>query len=363
MSRPLLLPGVTPLWRGPRTLQLGLGPRPAVVLDLPNPCAAGLLDLLDGARTESGVLAAAAGRGIGETEARALLDTLRRHRLVVGAHTLLPRGLVEPLRARMAAEAAALAMRDEGCETPAQVLRRRIAARVRVAGRGRLGLPIAVALAAAGVGHVDPALAGVVEAGELMAGTAAPDEPPRHRSSAAARAIAQVAPGTRTGPLPRHTAATFVVQVGPLPEPAALHALAHRGVAHLAVTVRDGTVLVGPLVPPAGSPCLNCVDLHRADRDPVWPMLAAQLSAAPAESRRATSEACATATALAATAYTVGEVLGYLAGEKPRTLGATVEISGPGELRRRSWSPHPRCGCGRRRTPARHADATGSPRQ
>lgn len=364
MSRPLLLPGLAALWRGPRTLQVGLGPRRAVILDLPNPAAAGLLDLLDGARTEPGVLAAAARRGIGELDARALLDTLRRHRLVVTAHNLLPRGLVEPLRERLTAEAAALALLSDGGDPPAQVLRHRAAARVRVAGHSRLGVPIAVALAAAGIGHVDPALAGAVEAGELMT-TPTAGQPPRSRSTAAAQAIAQLAPGTQVAPLRRRSDITFQVQLGPLPKPAALHALAHRRLPHLAVAVREGTVLVGPLVPPAGTPCLNCVDLHRTDRDPVWPALAAQLSAPPARRpgpQGSGSEACGTTTVLAATAYAVSEVLRYLAGETPRTLGATIEISGPGEVRRRSWAPHPRCGCRRGRAPSRTADLTGAPR-
>jgi bacteriocin biosynthesis cyclodehydratase domain-containing protein len=357
MSRPVLLPGLTALWRGPRTLQLGLQPQ-AIILDLPNPAAAGLLDLLDGARTESGVLAAAGRRGIGEKDARALLDTLRRYGLVVSAHTLLPRGLAEPARARIVGEAAALALRrrdraDPDPATPAQILARRAAARIRVTGRGRLGLPVAVALALAGIGHVDPALAGTVEAGELMAGDPV-DGPPRPRAAVAAHTIARLAPGTRVTPLPRRQDATFVVQVGATPGPATLHALAYRGVPHLAVAVRDGTALVGPLVPPGGAPCLNCVDLHRTDRDPAWPMLAAQLATPDARPGRGpVAEVCDTATALAATAYTVDEVLRYLDGDLPRTLGATVELRGAGEARRRSWAPHPRCHCHHVRRPAR----------
>ena len=366
MSRPVLLPGLTALWRGPRTLQIGLGlQRQAIILDLPNPAAAGLLDLLDGARTEPGVLAAAGRRGIGEKDARALLDTLRRHGLVVGAHTLLPRGLAGPVRARMAAEAAALALRHRDPATPpAQILARRAAARLRVCGRGRLGLPVAVALALAGVGHVDPALDGTVEPGELMAGEP-PGDPPQPRAAVAARAIARHAPGTRVSPLARRDT-TFVVHVGPTAGPAALHALAYRRVAHLAVAVRDGAALVGPLVPPGGAPCLNCVDLHRTDRDPAWPMLAAQLATPDAHPvPRPAGEACDTATSLAATAYAVDEVLRYLDGELPRTLGATVEFRGAGEARRRSWAPHPRCDCRRGRRsarPGRPAQAAGPDR-
>lgn len=346
--RPTLLPGLVALWRGPRTLQLGLDPRHAVVLDLPNPAAAGLLDLLDGSRTERGLLAAAARRGIGEMDARALLATLSRHGLVVGAHALLPRTLGEPVRARLAGEAAALARRPGAARTPADILRTRAAARVRVAGRGRLGVPIAVCLALAGVGHLDVALDGVVEPGELL-GTGTGTGTGGRRSTAAIRAIAELAPGTRCTPLPRRADAHVVVQIGPPAGPASLHALAHRRLAYLPVLVRDGAVLVGPLVPPGGKPCLNCLDLYRTDRDPAWPALAAQLATSDTPGPRERVEACAVATGLAATAYVTAEVLRQLDGERPHTLGRTIELTGPGQARRRTWPPHPACHCARRR--------------
>jgi hypothetical protein len=352
--KPMLLPGLAVLWRGPRTLQVGLDHRRAVALDLPNPIAAGLLGLLDGGRTEAGVLAAAARRGIGEVDARSLLSTLARHGLVVGLHTLLPRGLSAPVRARIAAEAAALALGPDGRPSPAEVLRKRAAARVRVTGRGRLGIPIAISLALAGVGHVDPALDGSVEPGELMAGG-----PVGPRAEVAARVIADVAPGTRSNPLPRREDATFVVQLGTPAGPVTLHALAHRRIAHLAVAVRDGTAIVGPLVPPGGRPCLNCLDLHRAGRDPAWPVLAAQLATPDAPPLCDVVEACATATALATTGYATAEVLRYLDGDPAHTVGATVELNGPGETRRRTWNPHPECHCARQRRPRRIPVPTG----
>jgi bacteriocin biosynthesis cyclodehydratase domain-containing protein len=96
--------------------------------------------------------------------------------------------------------------------------------------------------------------------------------------------------------------------------------------------------VVGPLVPPTGGPCLNCLDLHRRDRDPAWPELAAQL-ATPGR------EPCAATTLLSAAGLAAGEVLRWLDGETPATVGAIVEVAGPGETRRRSWPPHPRCHC------------------
>jgi hypothetical protein len=62
---------------------------------------------------------------------------------------------------------------------------------------------------------------------------------------------------------------------------------------------------------------------------------------------------CTVATLLAATAYATAEALMFLDGATPETLGAAVEITAPGRFRRRSWPPHPACGCTRR--PARPA--------
>jgi bacteriocin biosynthesis cyclodehydratase domain-containing protein len=110
------------------------------------------------------------------------------------------------------------------------------------------------------------------------------------------------------------------------------------------VAVREGAIVVGPFVPPAGSPCLACLDLHRGDRDPAWRTLAAQLATEPAP-----SQACAATTVLVGVGYAAGEVLTYLDGGAPRTHGATIEIDGVGAERRRSWPPHPRCVCRRGR--------------
>lgn len=50
---------------------------------------------------------------------------------------------------------------------------------------------------------------------------------------------------------------------------------------HLAVGVRDGIGVIGPLVLPGHSSCLRCADLYRSELDPEWPVLAARLAAAP----------------------------------------------------------------------------------
>src|SRR5687767_2156714 len=99
--RPTLLPNLRRLWRDARTVQLGTEPNSAVVLEFAEPAAARVLDLLDGTRTELGVLTEAEGYGVAPAIAQRVIDELRGAGLVVGAHSLLPVGMAEPVRRRL----------------------------------------------------------------------------------------------------------------------------------------------------------------------------------------------------------------------------------------------------------------------
>lgn len=385
--RPLLLPHVRRLWRNGNTLQLGTDPRLATVLELDNPATVRVLDLLDGTRTERGVVTAAAGFGVSAREAEAMLDALRDGGLLFTDRALIPAGLTDHQRERMAREAGALALtsladratthagaaahggdavqassphvasaadasrqvrRASATGTPAEMLRRRAAARVLVAGHAWLGALVAAALGAAGIGRIDPALDGWTRIDDAMLGGLLPADAHRSRASAAADAVRRVAPEAVVTPL-RQGTATFVVRVGSRPGSAlATRGVRQRTAPRLDVYLRDGIVVVGPLVLPGGSPCGQCLELHRRDRDSAWPALAAQLATG-----RDTAEACAVTTALAGAAYAVEEVLRHTDGRPVRTVGATVEVAGPGAVRRRSWPAHPRCDCHRRRRSSR----------
>jgi hypothetical protein len=352
-----LLPNLRQLWRDPRTLQLGTDPSRAVVLEFSDPIAARVLDLLDGSRTESEVIEDATRMlALDSPDAKSVLNSLWAAGLLVDTRTLLPAGLPEPTRRRLLPEAAALALRRRhpgGCpgatraafaalpnpdesladgpmsdvvtasdDTPAHTLERRRAARVLITGAEPLVAPIAVTLAGSGIGHVDPTVTG------------------RGRPPDILGAIARTAPDTRVCPI-RAGTATVVVRIGQ--RSPAVPTGRWRRSAILTIGMRDGTVLVGPMVRPQGSPCERCLDLHRNDRDPAWPVLAAQLATDSDE-----VETCALTTTLAAAAYAAEEVLSYVDQRMIRTDGAAVEISRPGESRRRSWPAHPRCDCLRR---------------
>jgi hypothetical protein len=120
-------------------------------------------------------------------------------------------------------------------------------------------------------------------------------------------------------------------------------------VAHLPVRVRDGTGLVGPLVLPGVTSCLDCADLHRTDRDAAWPAVAAQLRDTIGSADRATVLATA-ALALHQVDKVIRAVRGgddmTRAAEPPPTLDTTLEFDvGVGSIVARRWSRHPRCSC------------------
>jgi len=348
LLRPTLLPGLPRIWRGSHTLQLGLDPQRAVLLDLPDPRAARVLDLLDGTRSERAVLRAATAWEVPPEQVRTLIDTLRLAGLVLPGPTFLPASLPATTRRRLAPEAVALALTHPphrvsadgptGSRRPARILQRRVGARVSVAGRGRLGAPIAVALAEAGVGHVYPDLPGAVTEADLPGGPLRPADLGLPRRAAVAAAVQRAAPGTETRPMRRGTA-ELTVQLG-YEQPVALLAAGHasRRQPHLAVALREGVAVIGPLVPAAGGPCLNCLEMHRRDRDAGWPGGLAWLG-------DDDPEPSTIATLLAAVAFATAEALAFLDGATPETVGAAVEIAGPGCFRRRSWPPHPGCGC------------------
>ena len=127
-------------------------------------------------------------------------------------------------------------------------------------------------------------------------------------------------------------------------DPRMLRELHAHGVAHLAVRVRDGTGLVGPLVVPGVTSCLDCADLHRRDRDAAWPAVVAQLRDTVGVADRATLLATA-ALALSQVNRVIGAVRG-VDSDPPMSLSATLEFDvHAGSIVARQWPKHPLCSC------------------
>ena len=107
---------------------------------------------------------------------------------------------------------------------------------------------------------------------------------------------------------------------------------------HLPVVTSENAVIVGPLVEPGVSACLHCLALHERDRDPAWPVIAAQLaSAAPPPS--------APVRAAAAVALVSRLVMARLR-HAPLDDVRELRLTGDGdELSERRFAPHPECRC------------------
>jgi hypothetical protein len=94
---------------------------------------------------------------------------------------------------------------------------------------------------------------------------------------------------------------------------------------------------------PGRTSCPRCHDLYRAERDPCWPRVAAQLSVA----ARGIEPACDVTLATAVAALAAGQVLAYLISpDAARCVDATLELRLPDwTVRRRSWPAHRDCPC------------------
>lgn len=345
--RPVLKPALCRVWRNGTTLQLGLDPDVAVVFTDLGPGERAVLDLLDEARPVDDVLTEAVARGVARDDAVRFVSALEGAGVLDDASA--PTGLAAlPLgeRRRLAPEIAALSLRSRRPGAAAAAVAARQQAVVAVIGAGRLGAPLAALLAAAGVGTVDVRDLGLTAPADVVPGGLLLTDVGRVRGQAARDAVRRSAASTVAGPA--ESPADLVVLAPAYDERDAVPAAPH-----LAVTAVDGIGIVGPLVLPGRSPCLRCLDLHRADRDPAWPALRRA-------GRADEGDGCDGPVAVATAALASMQALAFLDGAGvPSSVGATLELRPPdGRSRRRSWSMHPDCGCATRApSPARRMRA------
>jgi bacteriocin biosynthesis cyclodehydratase domain-containing protein len=313
--RPALKPGLLPVWRDRNTLQIGIDSRRAVALT-GMAGVARVITLLDGSRDRAQVIRAAADHGVPAGTADRILTLLA----AAGALDDFPAGtlrlLPPPLRTRLAAELATASLAHRDGDGGARTLARRLAAQVCVHGGGRVGAGIASLLTTSGIGRVTHA-------------------------DRAREAVAQPPGAARPGP-PRPDLAVLVGR-----HPLELRAsLMREQIPHLAAAADEAIGIVGPLVVPGRTACLRCMDLTRADRDPAWPLILAQLLG-----RQPDPPACDAPLAAAVAAHAAAQALVFI--DRPFEAGAvangTLELVLPSwQWRRRTWPPHPDCDCGGR---------------
>jgi hypothetical protein len=317
--RPALKPGLLTVWRNRDTVQIGIDPRRAIALTGMRGAAV-LLGLLDGSRDLAQILAAAGDAGISAEAADRVITLLAvggaLHDFPVTAYRAMPQGL----RTRLAPELATAALAHGDADGGARILARRQGACVRVEGMSRVGLCVASFLTASGIGMV------------ISAGP-----PPAVLSPPAGMA--------RAAPASRHPDLVILADIHrrELPE-----ILRRGGVPHLAAAASEAIGVVGPLVLPGRTACLRCLDLTRAERDPAWPLILAQLTGGGAD-----PPACDTVLAAAVATQAAAQALAFV--DRPASASAvsngTLELVLPDwQWRRRSWAQHDRCGCGRRGT-------------
>lgn len=305
--RARLRPGTVVVIRDEQTVQVGLAPDRAVVVTAPRGCGPeGLADLLTGLEDGATLGSAAARAGVDDDDmadvARILirladLGHVRLHGVGRHERTAGISGASRPV--------AAGGDRRGGGPRPAPIRR------VHVQGSGQISEALRGPLSVNGCRVTTAASPG------LMLDV---DRPP----------------WLRRGFSPDLVILTDTVAV----DPVVAAALTRTGQPHLHVHCRDGRVVVGPTVVPGATACLRCADLFRAQRDPRWPFVAAQLVDHSPEA--------GVPAVTAATALVLAEVgASRQSGAPLQTVGATVEINpAEGLWRRLEWPVVPGCDCG-----------------
>ena len=299
--KPALRPGLQATWRDHDTVQLGVDARRAVAVTGLRE-AAGVIRLLDGSRDRDQVIAEASRCGVSAAVAERVLTVLAAAGALIDYPAQLMRSLPLELRRLLLPVLAVASLAGQDSDGGARLLSRRTATTVAVAGRGTLAAAIADLLTRSGV------------------------RARRESPGAAEQADLTVLVG--------HQQPDQVAELVRLRRP------------HLSVLATEAIGVVGPLVRPGGTACLRCLDLTRTERDPAWPLLlarAADRDTDPSGCDPILESAVAAQAAAVAVAVADGAPLALAA------VNGTLELVVPGwQWRRRSWRPHPGCGCARR---------------
>lgn len=329
--RPQIHPALARVWRDSGTVQIGLSPERSVVLRGVGAAEATVLRALDGTSDEQMLRTVARRAGGTAATADRLVRLLESAGVLIDAEQA-PRTGVDPL----APDRASVGLLTGSLDGGAEQLQARRNSWVEVRGAGRVGAAVARLLAAAGVGRVTADDPEQVTTRDVAPGAYDRRDVGQPRDAVLARDLPAV-PGDE------HAQADLVV-LAPAAglAPTGTDVLLRAGVPHLQVLVTELTAVVGPLVLPGTSACLRCQHLHRTDRDPAWPRIVAQSQQHPPA-----VPACDVTVAAQVSALAARQVIAHIDGLDVETVNGTIEVS-PGRAlaRRRTWHPHPACGCG-----------------
>jgi hypothetical protein len=296
--RPALRAGLLPVWRDGDTVQIGVDPHRAVAVTGMSQ-AADVIRLLDGSRDRAEVLAEAARRGVAAATTERVMTVLAAAGVLIDYPARLLRSVPAELRRALLPVLAAASLGSQDGDGGASLLARRSGTSVAVSGTGPVADSVADLLTRSGLAAC--------------------------RSESADRG-----------------AADLLVLIGHQ-SPDQTAQFLRLGCPHLSVTASEGIGVVGPFVLPGSTACLRCLDLARAERDPAWPLVLAQLSA------RADPPACDPVLEAAIAAQAAAIVVAFADGGPlaGTAINGTLELHSPDwRWRRRSWRPHPACCCG-----------------
>lgn len=323
-----LRPGMRVLWRDPDTVQVGPGATARVTLTNPN-------------ARQLALLADLQAQGVAHDRANPVLSRLYDANLLLPMSRANMQGLNHACRTRLAGDAQILGIADELGEGW-RALAGRQRSTVEIQGLGRTGALLARALAHAGVGRLI-----ISDDGPIAREDTAPGGySPRHVSESREgilRAILErdhpeVSVATASAAAPDLT----ILIERYVANPIRYQGLMRQDIPHLSILMSDDHATVGPVVIPGKSPCLQCLDLHRLDHDPAWPMLATQLMNIQLSEPQPEESLLAGLTAYLA----AGQVLSVLAAGTPKAVGSTMEFRvGSYMPALRKWTMHPDCGC------------------
>jgi bacteriocin biosynthesis cyclodehydratase domain-containing protein len=296
--RPLLRPGTHVLRRADGSLQLGLDPARAVVLDARPELRAALLD------------------GSADEQDR-VVELLGSAGLLVDERTLMPLIGLDPGRrgSGIGRTAGASLVRQAGPDASRRATT-------------RSGCRVAVV----GFGHPDGAdLPDRLV--DLLSRSGLRRERPSPARSAASRS--------------RHRRLGVLVGVGE-PDRELADGWMREQTPYVVVRLTEGRAVVGPFVVPGRTACLRCVDAHHTDADREWPLLVRQYAEATSRDRAdGAPEPVDPALAALAVAWAARDLTSYVDGGRPSCWSSTLTIDHDlSTLETRSWLRHPECGCG-----------------
>lgn len=307
--RPLLRPGSHPLTRTDGSVQLGLDPAAAVVVDDSPDLRAALLGRDLAVTTSRPAARAEAGAAAVTDVVAALADA----GAVVDERHVLP--LLGTARPGTLAPTAAAALTLAAGDRATAVAATRASHRVEV----------------------------------LTFGDDAPGLDSAHAYDVLTASGVQV----RTGPVDprsrrRHgrTPLGLLVGVGEPPREL-VDPWLRAGVPHLIVRVSEGRVLVGPFAEPGSTACLRCIDAHHADVDADWPLLVRQHAVASARPRPdGVPEPVDPCVAAVALAWACRDLVTRADGRRPTSRSAVLTFDAElGAVSTTPWSRHPECAC------------------